>query len=202
MSAFFIRTLQSLFTFDCPDDIDQSDIHVPESDILVTKEKRLMEYEQKSLERYLALLKKYLEDSTIPYSLRKELKEYLDQFSRFKSMTDEFSVEETSEEASASLQEIQTRGELLRKRIDTIVKPKLTDESQEKKKEEFNKLLKRMNKTSNFMAHATNRLETTEQKLMINTGEFLFSEEEISEEQDQTGKTDRAVKKGESNGAK
>ena len=180
------------------EDIEQSDIHVPESDILVTKEKRLMEYEQKSLERYLALLKKYLEDSTVPYLLRKELKEYLDRFSRFQSMADEFAFEEAGDETSASLQEIQARGELLRKRIDTIVKPKMKDESRQETREAFEKLLNRLDKTSTFMARANHRLEETEQKLMINTGEFLFTEEETEEEAELAGdKKEDTVKKGE-----
>ena len=179
------------------EDIEQSDIHVPESDILVTKEKRLLEYEQKSLDRYLALLKKYLEDSTVPYLLRKELKEYLDRFSRFQSMADEFAFEEKGDETSASLQEIQARGELLRKRIDTIVKPKMKDDSKQETREDFEKLLKRLDKTSTFMARANHRLEETEQKLMINTGEFLFSEEETAEETGLPEKKEETVKKGE-----
>jgi len=206
--ARFIRGLiDYFFAYDTErekaiDDIEKSDVHVPESDILVTKEKRLLEYEKKSLERYLALLTKYLEDSTVPYTLRQELKDYLNQFTRFKSMTDDFSVEDKSKETSASLQEIQARGELLRKRIDTIVKPRLKGDSQEESKKEFDDLLEVMVETSKTIVKASNDLETTEQKLMINTGEFLFSEEELAEDENPADETDSTSREGGSDESK
>ena len=65
-------------------------------------------------------------------------------------------------------------------------------------REAFEKLLNRLDKTSTFMARANHRLEETEQKLMINTGEFLFTEEETEEEAELAGdKKEDTVKKGE-----
>jgi hypothetical protein len=160
--------------------IEKSGVKVPEAEIIVKREKKLLEYERDSLQRFFALAKKYLADRAIPTKLRKEMKVRLERFSRFKSIADEISIGEEDDEVAATLKDIQARGEILHKRMRNIMKTKLKEAGTEVK-ERYNELMAEMDETTQALADTTKHLESTEQEIMVNSGEFLLSEEEKSE---------------------
>jgi tetratricopeptide (TPR) repeat protein len=155
-------------------------IHVPEVINLIDREKKLIEHEARALELFLNLLKKYLNDRTIPVKLQEELKEHLRRYSRFKELEKDVLTTQREDEIMPSIKDLQTRGQLLRKRVSNIIKTKIAKISTEDSKN-IESLMNHLEKTTETLAQETENLQVTEQKLMLNTGEFLFNEEETLE---------------------
>ena len=79
------------------------------------------------------------------------------------------------DDAMPSLQDIQSRGQTLRERVEKIVRSKLDEEDAARVQE----LLATLDKATDVLVKGKNELEETEQKLMLQTGEFLLAEEEL-----------------------
>ncbi|MDQ3804813.1 MAG: hypothetical protein M3416_13410 [Acidobacteriota bacterium] len=155
-------------------------VNVPEVLNLADREHRLAEFRRDSLNRFLALVKNYLTDQGVPEHLREQLKARLERFSRFAQMG-EIDLTKGEEDAAPSLVEMQARGVLLCKRVDSIVKPRLADaDSQDR--EAIEGLIRNLDRTTKTLTKKIERLEQTEYSLMEATGEFLFHEEEAATE--------------------
>ncbi len=176
MYFFSYRKLRKEAVAKLQEAIDQG-INVPEVLSLVDRENKLMEQEAKALELFLNLVKKYLTDETVPEALQEELKKRLRKYARFKDFEEGLKGERREEEIAPSIKDLQTRGQLLQKRIDNIVKPKVSSASAEDVKS-IQELLASLEKSTANLESETRNLEVTEQKLMVRTGEFLFMEEE------------------------
>jgi len=157
--------------------LEKSGVKVPEAEIIAKREKKLIEYQRDTVRRFIVLLKKYLGDRAIPARLRKEVSDQLQRFSKFRSMAEEVSIGEEDDEVVATLKDIQARGEILHKRITGIMKTKLKDAGADVVAR-YSDLMAEINKTTRTLADSARRLETTEQQIMLSTGEFLLGEEE------------------------
>jgi tetratricopeptide (TPR) repeat protein len=183
---FIMGLIDYFFAYDkererAVENIEKSGIKVPEAKMIVSKEKKLLEFEKNSLEQFFALAKKYLANKAIPLIYRKKVIEKLEAVStRFKSFSDEMSIGEEDDEVVATLKDIQARGEILNKRINNLMKTKLKEADPEVEKR-YKDLMEEMDKTTKILTETTEHLETTEQEIMINTGEFLLGEEEKRE---------------------
>jgi hypothetical protein len=159
--------------------LEDSQVKVPEVELLIKREKALIEAESQSLERYFALAKKYLQDRTIPIELRDELLRQLSQFERFKRLAKEAMLQVTEEELSGSIKDMQSRSELLQKRIQEIIRPKIAED--DTLQDQFDDLIKDINQTTKNIASQATALEESQQKLMLETGQYIFVEEEQTE---------------------
>ncbi len=81
------------------------------------------------------------------------------------------------DDAMPSLQDIQSRGQTLRERVEKIVRSKLDEEDAAR----VHELLATLDKATDVLVKGKNELEETEQKLMLQTGEFLLVEEELAQ---------------------
>lgn len=158
----------------------QHGMNIPEVMNLLDRDEKQREREKKVLDLFLELLKRYLNDKSIPFEIRKRLNEHLHKFSRFRKLTTEIKIGTREEETLATLQDLQTRGQLLRNRIDKIVKPKLGGMKSEDS-QMIQATLEDLNKTTEILVKEKEHLEQTEQDLMLKTGEFLFQEEDKSD---------------------
>lgn len=156
------------------------DVNLPDVINLVNQEEKQIEQERKSVDNFLKLLAKYLNDFSIPLELREKLKQHLDKFPRFKKIESEIKLGTDDDESLPSLQDIQNRSVILSRRVNTIVKPKLSNVETDNAKK-IEKLLSDLKSSTENLTNGKNNLEKTEQELMLMTGEFLFQEEDLSE---------------------
>ena len=152
------------------------DIHVPEVLNLVDRERRLDELQRDALKRFLALVGSYVTDRSVPEHYRQQLRERLSRFKRFNDPR-EIDLEKGEEDAAPSLRDIQTRGTLLHKRVDSIIKGKLRSTEERKVAEAIQGLLEGLEAETKTLVENATRVEETEFELMGQTGEFLLSEE-------------------------
>jgi rhodanese-related sulfurtransferase len=159
------------------DQTTRSQVHLPEVHLLVERERKVAEAEKKSLDTFLALVRHYLADRGVPLELRQQLRERLERFSRFRTLGDEIVLEEAEEEAAASVRDLNSRGEVTYRRVQTIVKSRLAKEAPETSRP-IEGLLEQLRQTTADLTRTAEGLERTEQQLMAVTGEFLLDEEE------------------------
>lgn len=157
----------------------ENGVNVPEVIHIINQERKLKEQQTRTLELFLSLLKKYLNDKSIPATLRKELKARLSTFSRFKDMEKGLSIGNEEDEVMPSLSDLQNRSSLLHKRVDSIVKPQLVKMRREDS-ENITNLLTDLENTTKGIVESTKVLESTEHELMLRTGEFLLKEESVT----------------------
>lgn len=155
-------------------------VHLPEVLILLERERRLAALQRDALQRYLVLVKNYLTDPGVPEHLRQELRERLERFSRFKDLG-EIDLLQGEYDTAPSLRDIQARGAILRRRVHTIIKPRLSEASADDA-EALEMLLQNLEQETRGLAENTERLEIAEVNLMATTGEFLFRDEEEVED--------------------
>ena len=154
----------------------KNEVSVPEVRGLVDRVKKIRELEAQGLERYLSLVKKYLKDKGVPANLRQQLRARLQQFQRFEDLgTIELGSEE--EVAKPTLGDLEARGNLLRDRVQRIVKPKLAKANDAEGAKRVAALLSDLTEATKALGVTTKEVEGTEQRLMVRTGEFLLTED-------------------------
>jgi tetratricopeptide (TPR) repeat protein len=157
-------------------------VNVPEVLNLIDREQRLTRLQEDDLNRFFVLVKNRLADATVPEGLREQLKASMEMFSRFRQMG-EVDVVKGEVDSAPSLMDVQTRGVLLRKRVNNIVKPRLAGADEEDRKG-IEILMKRLDRTTRTLSQRVERLEETEHSLMEATGEFLFGDDEEVDAED------------------
>ena len=155
-------------------------VNIPEVLDLVAREKRLTELQRDSLNRYFVLARNYVTDKGRQEHLRRRLKELLERFSRFKQL-DETELVQSDADAMPSVTDVQSRSQLLCKRVVDIVKPRLVN-AETDDREAIETSMKRLNRTTKVLARKVTTLEEMEYVLMETTAEFLLREDEDSEQ--------------------
>lgn len=152
------------------------DVNVPEVIILLQREKKLEEFFRDVLTRYLVMVKDYIRSPEVPEQLRRQLKERLERFSRFKSLG-EMDVTRSDDDSSPTLAGMDFRIQILNRRLDRIIKPRLESAAPELARQ-VNELMKGLDNSTKSLLKGAKTVEETEQKLLSKVGEFLFEEEE------------------------
>jgi tetratricopeptide (TPR) repeat protein len=153
--------------------------NVPEVNLLVEREHALAEAAEKSVEHFLAVVKSYLGERSVPASLRRELQERLSRLERFKRLAD-VDVERGEADLAPSIDDLHGRAELMHRRVVGIVKPKLASVAADDAKK-VSGMLEELESATKTLSKTAQELEESEQSLMIATGEFLLKEEESTD---------------------
>ncbi len=157
----------------------ETDVNLPEVRYLVERERKLAEAAANSLETYLKLVRDYLADDGVPLELRLQLKERLERFQRFREL-EEADLQVGEGEYMPTVQDFQTRGDLMRRRVQNIVQPRLREQEQNDELEELGKQIEQLKAHTDALEESARNLERSEQGLMVVTGEFLLEEEETA----------------------
>ena len=154
-------------------------VNVPEVNLLVGREHALAEAAEESVEHFLAVVKSYLGEQSVPAKLRRELQERLSKLERFKRLAD-VDVERGEADMAPSVDNLHGRAELMRRRVERIVKPRLTGVATADA-EKVSGILRELEGTTKTLSETAQELEKSEQSLMLATGEFLLKEEETTD---------------------
>lgn len=158
--------------------IQESGVSLADTNMMIDREKKRKDEEKDFVNKYLSLVKEYLSDPKISKELRLKLFNELNRYKLFHTITDEVKIDDQTEE-TASIQDIQKRGELISKHIRNIIKNS-TKSSNQSGLEKFEQLIFDMNETSDILKDNAHYLDKIGQRLMSNTGEFLLKEDEIT----------------------
>jgi hypothetical protein len=150
-------------------------VTLPEVLYLLQCEDRLAELSKHRFDGYLALLRGYLADSSVPLDLRKELHEHLLKFERFKRLEDLPAEDESA--IVPSLHDVAASCELIEERMKRIFRGYNDD----KKRNTVEDLLGGLRKSREDLNRTVGELGKTEQKLMRVAGEALLPEEAEAE---------------------
>lgn len=159
------------------DQAASSGVNVPEVLNLIDREHKLAALQVDGLNRFFVLVKEYISDQGVPENLREELKSRLEHFSRFKQLGD-IDLIKGEDELAPSLIDIQARGMLLRKRVNTIVRPRLKEDTDDAKA--LKNMMEDLDTRTKALIENKENLEKAENNLLGVTGEFLLQEEETA----------------------
>jgi len=153
-------------------------VNVPEILNLVEREQKLKQLERDSLNRFLALLKRYLSDKEVPEQVRNDLKARFLRFSQFSEL-EHVEIGDGNENALPSVRDIQSRADILRNRVENIVRPRMRG-SDPQETERITVAMSELQELAAAITENTRGLEKAEQSLMMSAGEFLIKEDEES----------------------
>jgi len=173
-------------------------ILLPEVIDLIERERRL---DGDRLDRYLSLVRSYLTDGDVPVAMREKLRRRLLQKS-FSQEIGEIEVDSEERNLAPSVDDIRHRGDLLLRRIESLVRPHASGA------DDLDNLLKSLKDTITGLTSGVSDLEQTEYALVLQTGEFLLLEDVQEEPKKSKGKPPKAKRgprpkahgKGERNG--
>lgn len=150
------------------------DVTLPEVLHLVDREHHIAEFVKDALRRYFRLLEGYIGDPTVPEEACRQLKDRLARFSRFRQFQEE-SLVEFSHDGAPSLSDLESRGFLMRKRLESIIDLRLRT-SEERR--EISELLRAFASEAETLQESAKRVQEAEVGLLARTGEFLLKDEE------------------------
>ena len=151
-------------------------IDVPEVNLLVDRENKIMQAEQNLLPTFFAMVKGYVANHEVPKQMRQELVDALQRFDRFRSLERDLTIGDTVDETGVTLAGLQARGALLTQRVERIVKPVMSKQGAENLKS-LDEMLGGMKAAAEAIQGGAKKLEEHELQLMVSTGEFLLREE-------------------------
>lgn len=154
-------------------------VNVPEVNLLVERERQLAEAADKSVEHFLAVVRNYLGERSVPLELRRQLQERLSRLERFKPLS-EVDVEQGEGSLTPSVDDLHGRGELMHRRVARIVRPRLP-RAASAEAVEVDRILGELDDATTSLSKTAQALEKSEHDLMLVTGEFLLNEEESIE---------------------
>jgi tetratricopeptide (TPR) repeat protein len=157
------------------------DLNLPNVLAILEREKKIDEYYKNSINSYLALLKSYLQNPDIPEEKRIEISTRLKPFSRFTEI-EGIDIHSTELEQEPSVMDIQNRGVLMHRRIDKLIRPRLSD-TDLSRADQINDALEILDSKAKDLEKTATEMEEAEGDLMATTGEFLLSEEEKESDQ-------------------
>ena len=161
---------------ECLDTAVQKGAQVPEVISLVASEKRLDELERDRLGRFLALVKSWLSNRTVPDSIRRHLQEELARFDRFHVLQD-VEIAGADEDIEPSVKDIRNRSEIVRKRVQTII-GQLLKTAETTEATAINEHLTQISSETTKIEEAVKQLDNLEGELMLQAGQFLLKEED------------------------
>jgi hypothetical protein len=166
----------------------KSEVNIPEVLVLLRRERKLEELYREGLVRYLAMVKEYFRSPEVPEKLREELKAHLEQFSRFRELN-EVDIVKGDDDTMPTLAGMEYRVQILRNRLDKIVRPQLNRGSPDVASH-VNELMGNLSGETAALLNDAQRIEKTEQELLLTAGEFLLNEEEVVQGQEQIPESD------------
>jgi tetratricopeptide (TPR) repeat protein len=152
------------------------EVSVPEVLNLLAREQRLAQMQQDALRIYLGMVRNYLADQGVPEHYRARLKERLERFSRFRELG-EIDLVQGDFLDKPSVEDVMARAGMMKRRIQTIVRPRLARTAEEKAVEQLDTLLTNLDQATQTLRSDYRQLEGYELDLIGSTGEFLFREE-------------------------
>lgn len=152
------------------------EVSVPEVLNLLAREQRLAQMQQDALRIYLGMVRNYLADQGVPEHYRARLKARLEQFSRFRELG-EIDLVQGEFLDKPSVDDVMARAGMMKRRIQTIVRPRLARTAEEEAVEQLDTLLTDLDQATQNLRSDYEQLEGYELDLIGSTGEFLFREE-------------------------
>ncbi len=154
----------------------KQEVRIPEVEQLVEREHAIEARRKEAVDSFGKLLRGYLQDASVPAGLRDALRERLTRFERFSDLP-EVEARSAEDTAAPTVDAIRSRGTLLQSRIRRIVKPRLAAAQDEEAAAAVDSLLGHLGTVADEIRENTQKLEKTEQKLMLRAGEFLLQED-------------------------
>jgi hypothetical protein len=142
---------------------------------LLEREEKSAELYRQSLERYLGIVRGYLEDPTVREDLRQELLTRLSPFERFKQIG-EIDLRKGEIEAAPSIDDLQNRSKLLRMRVEKVIKPKL-EEVDPQAGNAVTERVRQVDELAKALTENSSNLQKAEYSLLATAGELLLQEE-------------------------
>lgn len=152
---------------------------VPEVGHLIEAEDKLEAMSRDAVEHFYGLCRNYLENKTVPLHLRTQLKERLERYARFKDVGEEVDLGSEDETIQPTMMDIQSRENLLRGRLERIVRPRLNQADPE----QVNVIESQLDQLRDAIDSLGERVEEVERKqqdALGSMGEFLLNEEEAT----------------------
>lgn len=150
---------------------------IPEIMLVLKREARLKELERDRLTTFFCMVRDYVGDQEVAPEIKQALLNSLEEYERFRKISGDLAISDSWEGGGPTIQGMQARGALLRKRVRSIVKPMQARIGQEKVSL-IDGMVRELETTTQVIRKNAETLEKTELELMINTGEFLLKEEE------------------------
>jgi tetratricopeptide (TPR) repeat protein len=159
--------------------LNASNTDVPEVSLLLTREAKLKTLQQDLLKTFFSLVKDYLADREVPLRVRQTLMDSLQRHSRFRQVEGDFTIagDEAGVAADVTLNGLQSRAVLLRKRVATILQPALSSTNREGVAG-LQELMNELERGTQQIKETAAKLEEKELDLVVGTGEFLLREED------------------------
>ena len=165
-------------------------VNLPEVLTLLVRIDKAEKFEQNRLPAYLAFVKRFLTDQSVPPFLRDRLKKYFEKNQRFKSLG-EVNIEKGDEDPLGWLGNLQGRYKIVEKALQKHLKPGLEKaKADESKLPEAEALAKKtaISKAEAFLislpkemtdlSKLAQKVEETQAELMVITAQVVFPEEE------------------------
>jgi hypothetical protein len=149
--------------------------NLPDALSLLEREERLAEEYFKTIDRFLSIVRQYAEDPKVDAELRKELLARLQRYSRFKQISD-IEVRQDIVAVHPSVEDLRDHGELLRSRVDRLIKPRLKDAAPEERAAVENSV-HQLDDLAKTLAEKSDQLKKAEVGLLATAGELLLKEE-------------------------
>ena len=157
---------------------------------LLEREKTVSELYSQSLDKFLDIVRGYLQNPTVKEDMRQELLARLSLFSRFKQMG---AVEIRGSEVNVtpSIEDLQNRSKLIRLRVEKVIRPKLENvDSQAGSAVKVQ--VQQVDELTKELTENSNKLQKAEYSLLATAGELLLQEETTDAQKAVTTKSKRA----------
>ena len=152
------------------------EMSVPEVLLLLRHEGEQRRLLQDGSQTYVKLIYSYLTNQEIPENVRREVRAQVARFERFKSL-EEIEITASDRDVAPSLAELQARVEITHKRIDELVRPRLSGDSNQEAKDELDALSEDIKTTTEVLREKAAHLESREAKIAAYVAPFLLPEE-------------------------
>jgi len=152
------------------------EMSVPEVILLLENEHQQQQVLREGYKTYLKLIRSYLANQEVPDNVRRDVREQLVRFERFKDLSD-LEITTGERDAAPSVAELQSRVEIIHQRIVKLVRPRLNRSGDQLASAELDLLSKDIKETTKVLQEKAAHLETTEGKLAVYAGPILLSEE-------------------------
>ncbi len=150
--------------------------NVPEVNLIVQREFDLAEAAEQSVEHFITVARHYLGERSVPVEVRRQLQDRLSRNERFKVLA-EVDVERGAAPPAPSIDDLHGRGELMRRRVEQLVTPRLAGVGSDEA-EHVGRVLRDLEGATASLSETARKLADYENQLMLVTGQFLLHEEE------------------------
>lgn len=152
------------------------EMSVPEVLLLLRHEREQQRLLDDGTQTYMKLLRSYLSNQEIPESFRRKVREQVARFERYKSF-EEIEITEGDRDVAPSLADLRARVEIIHKRINELVRPRLSGDSNQAAKKELDTVTEDIRTTAEVLREKAAHLESAEAKITVYAAEILLAEE-------------------------